>query len=95
MGLYKSASPVNMREEAVESFNDYSSSRIRVSAAKPQRATNERVCTRSNQDQKAIELLETKTVCVEVDGIHLLLRKWDMPYIFMALWKSHATPTKY
>ncbi len=44
---------------------------------------NERECTRSKQDQKAIELLETKTVRVEVDGIRRyatpLLRRCDMP----------------
>lgn len=46
---------------------------------------NEKECTRSKQNQKAIKLLETKTVRVDVDEIYCyatpLLRKSDMHYL--------------
>ncbi|XP_073725195.1 uncharacterized protein [Misgurnus anguillicaudatus] len=46
---------------------------------------NVKECTRSKQDREAIELLESKTVRVEVEGTRRyatpLLRKGDMPYL--------------
>lgn len=46
---------------------------------------NETECTRSKQDQRAIELLEAKTIRIKVDGIRRyatpLLRKGDMPHL--------------